>query len=264
MENYMKRASDFRKGARDALKGKWGIAVLAGIITSMLGGSNSYYGALNLNFDIPSDIPSGSGEQMLEGLSFESLFANIPTEVLAFLGAFLGFIVIAGLIFGTAFFILGSIINVGYSSFSLDLVDGKRGEIGTLFAYFKHWKVCVLSNLLRALYVFLWSLLFVIPGIIAAYSYMMVPYIVADNPDISPSEALRRSKSMMRGNRWRLFCLEISFIGWAILSLLTLGIGCLWLTPYVETSLAEFYREISGTRPKKVFDDPMLDFAFEG
>ena len=75
----------------------------------------------------------------------------------------------------------------------------------------------------------------------------MTGYILAENPDLSASEAIEQSKSMMAGNRWRLFCLHVSFIGWDILCSLTLGIGYLWLNPYKQAATAAFYREISGT-----------------
>ena len=98
------------------------------------------------------------------------------------------------------------------------------------------------------MYIILWSLLFIIPGLAAAYSYSMTRYILAENPYMSADEAIARSKQMMYGNRWRLFCLHISFIGWSLLStLLTFGIGELWLTPYRMTAEAAFYREVSGT-----------------
>ena len=166
------------------------------------------------------------------------------------------------LVFGIAMFILGSIINVGYSAFNLDLVDRRNAELGTLFSYFKNWKVCVLANLLQTVYILLWSLLLIIPGIIATYSYAMTPYILAENPNLSPKEALDRSKQMMIGNKWRLFCLDISFIGWTLLCILTLGIGTLWLNPYMNAARADFYREISGTRVHSGYYDPMGDFNY--
>ena len=117
-----------------------------------------------------------------------------------------------------------------------------------MFGYFSFWKTTAAARLLQTLYILLWSLLFIIPGIIAAYSYSMTGYILAENPNMPADEAIARSKQMMDGNRWRLFCLQISFIGWSILSsLLTFGIGDLWLTPYRQAASAVFYREISGT-----------------
>ena len=75
----------------------------------------------------------------------------------------------------------------------------------------------------------------------------MIPYIQAEHPEMAPGDVLARSKEMMEGNRWRLFCLQFSFIGWSILSSLTLGIGNLWLTPYKQAATAAFYREVSDT-----------------
>ena len=103
-------------------------------------------------------------------------------------------------------------------------------------------------NLLRGIYVFLWSLLFVIPGIIATYRYAMASYILAEHPELPVNEAITRSKEMMQGNKFRLFCLIFSFIGWDFLCVLTFGIGNLWLTPYKKAAMADFYREVSGTR----------------
>ena len=89
--------------------------------------------------------------------------------------------------------------------------------------------------------------LFIIPGIVATYSYAMTEFILAEHPELTASEAIAQSKEMMTGNRWRLFCLHISFIGWDILCAFTLGIGNLWLRPYKQAANAAFYREISGT-----------------
>ena len=156
---------------------------------------------------------------------------------------------IFAIVTGLVLFVLGSVIEVGYSKFNLDLVDRrKEAKIETMFGYFSFWKTTAVSRLLQSVYILLWSLLFIIPGIMAAYSYSMTGYIPAENPNMTADEAIARSKQMMDGNRWRLFCLQISFIGWSILSsLLTFGIGDLWLTPYRQAASAAFYREVSGT-----------------
>ena len=243
----MKFAKDFRASAREALTGKWWDAVIAGILASILGVASRTASpgfSFNFNFDFDStEVPSGPIEEIF------------TPENLAVIAGIFAVAFAAGLVIGIAFFILGSIILPGYSKFNLDLIDGKRPQISSLFDYFRHWKKAIAANLLRAVYTFLWSLLFIIPGIIASYNYAMVPYIVAEDPNVSPKEALDRSKAMMYGNRWRLFCLEWSFFGWACLATLTCGIGGLWLMPYQQASYADFYREISGTRP--VIDIPV-------
>ena len=94
------------------------------------------------------------------------------------------------------------------------------------------------------IFILLWTLLLIIPGIIATYSYAMTFFIIADDPQAGALEAIGRSKEMMRGHRWKLFCLFLRFIGWSLLCLLTFGIGFLWLTPYMQTSLAHFYDDV--------------------
>ena len=158
------------------------------------------------------------------------------------------FIILAAVVMAVVYFILGSVVGVGYSRFNLDLVDRqKEPEIGILFGYFKFWKTTAAASFLQGLYVFLWSLVFIIPGIVAGYSYAMTDYILAEHPELTAGEAIEQSKAMMYGNRFRLFCLQFSFVGWDLLCALTLGIGNLWLRPYKQAAEAAFYRDISGT-----------------
>ena len=102
-----------------------------------------------------------------------------------------------------------------------------------------------LVPLLQGLFVFLWSLLFVIPGIIMAYAYSMAIYVANDNPELSAMDAIRKSRELMNGHKWDLFVLDLSFIGWIFLCLLTCGIGFFFLAPYIEMSHVEFYRELT-------------------
>lgn len=151
---------------------------------------------------------------------------------------------IAALVLAAVYFILGSIVGVGYARVNLNLFYGETPSFASLFSYFPYWKTTATARLLRSVYTLLWSLLFIIPGIVATYSYAMTDYILAEHPELTAGEAIARSKQMMEGNRWRLFCLHISFIGWAILSAFTLGIGNLFLTPYKQAAEAAFYQEL--------------------
>ena len=136
---------------------------------------------------------------------------------------------------------------LGIKVFNLRLVDQiEAKQHVSIFARFINWKTIIVSLLLRGLYIFLWSLLLILPGIIAAYSYSMTGYILAEHPGMTAREAIARSKELMSGKRFRLFCLHFSFIGWAILCVFTFGISSLWLSPYFEASITVFYREISG------------------
>jgi uncharacterized membrane protein len=227
-------SSDFRQRARDALCGNWFIAVIAGFLATLLGGI-SKSSTLDLNFS--TETETAELEQLLAELGITE---EMLTAIIAVIGAF----AIFGLVYMLISIVVGSAVSVGYAQFNLDLVDGLPASVGTLFSRFGQWKNAFLARFLSGIFVALWSLLFVIPGIIAAYDYAMIPFVLAENPELSASEALAESKRLMRGNRWRLFCLEMSFIGWAFLSIFTLGIGSLFLVPYVQASQAAFYREI--------------------
>ena len=242
----MKYAADYRSIARNALKGKWGIAVVSGLIASLLGAIGSKGPEFNV------ELNDGNFNASLQIFGQDIVSTNGGAEFWPVIAGIATYVAIFAIVFGIALFILGSIVEIGYTKFNLDLVDRqKEAEIGTLFGYFQFWKSAVCAKLLKGVYVLLWSLLFIIPGIIAGYSYAMTSYILAENPELTASEAIERSKQMMSGNRWRLFCVQISFIGWELLSaLLTFGIGSLWITPYKQAATAAFYREISGTEYK--------------
>jgi uncharacterized membrane protein len=94
------------------------------------------------------------------------------------------------------------------------------------------------------LFILLWTLLLIIPGIIAAISYSMTFYILADDNSIGAMDAIDKSKKMMDGYKWKYFCLGLRFLGWALLCILTLGIGFLWLMPYMQVSMAKFYDDV--------------------
>lgn len=97
---------------------------------------------------------------------------------------------------------------------------------------------------LVSVYIALWSLLLVVPGIIKSISYAMTPFILKDNPELSASQAIALSEKMMKGHKMEYFLLQMSFIGWVLLSFLTLGIGLLWLMPYMMAALASFYQNV--------------------
>ena len=241
----MKIAEDFRRIARNALTNKWFIAVAVGLVASILGGISGGGPEFKVNID-------GSNISMnfnVAGQTIKSIGTNggVDSEVGAFILASLPIIIIASLFAAVIYFALGSFIGVGYAKFNLNLVDKKNAAFETLFEYFSHWKTTTVARLLRALYVFLWSLLFIIPGIVAGFSYAMTDYILAEDPELTADEAISQSKSIMMGNKWRFFCLQFSFIGWDILATLAFGIGHLWLTPYKQAAYAAFYREVSGT-----------------
>ena len=114
---------------------------------------------------------------------------------------------------------------------------------------FGNYKRNLLGILLMYIYIILWTLLLIIPGIIKSFSYAMLPYILHDNPELSVKDALRKSEIMMKGHKFDLFCLVLSFLGWIILAIFTFGIGYLWLIPYMYCSMAAFYDDIKNGNP---------------
>ena len=140
--------------------------------------------------------------------------------------------------------LLSGPLTLGLASCFLKLVRCEPFIFENLFDGFKKFSSSVIAQLLITIFVILWSLLLIIPGIIASYSYSMVFYILSDNPELSAMEALNKSKELMLGYKWKLFCLHLTFIGWGILAILTLGIGFLWLTPYIYGSVASFYEDL--------------------
>jgi len=141
------------------------------------------------------------------------------------------------------FFLTGA-FTVGFCSFFLVIAEEGEARLECLFTGFKRFWTSFGAYFLSTLFIFLWLLLFIAPGIVAMFRYAMVYFIIADDEEVGPLEAIRQSKEMMKGNKWKFFCLHWRFLGWAILCNLTLGIGYLWLIPYMQTSFAKFYEDV--------------------
>ena len=121
---------------------------------------------------------------------------------------------------------------------------GEGAKVENMFSGFKDFPSTFMLGLMSSLFIFLWTLLFIIPGIVKAYSYSMAFYIKNDHPEYNWKQCLNESKRMMKGNKGKLFCLHLSFIGWIIVGALCLGIGILWVWPYIYVSTVEFYNEL--------------------
>lgn len=222
-------AEDFRRSAREALKGKWGLAVGTGFVAALLGAGGGFNYSSRYNYKdseyLKDFFQTDTGETILHIL--------IPLGVIL-------------IIYAVALFFIGGAITLGYVRFNKNLINNTNPEFKDIFSRFDIFWEGFLLQLLTGIFIALWTFLFIIPGIIAAYRYAMAPYILEDNPTLGITDAITASKNMMMGNKWRLFCLELSFIGWGFLCIFTLGIGFLWLFPYMSASKAAFYYEVSG------------------
>ena len=128
--------------------------------------------------------------------------------------------------------------------------------IPQLFSYFNSGMGRAIAvPLLMGIFVWLWTLLLIIPGIIMSLAYAMSNFVAADHPELDAVDCIRQSREIMKGHKWQLFCLNLSFLGWAILCVFTLGIGVLWLAPYKNTSMAEFYQDILRERGELIEDN---------
>ena len=141
-------------------------------------------------------------------------------------------------------FILSGPFEYGLKKASLAVSNTESIKVENLFDGFKEFAKSLTLHIINSLFIALWSLLFIIPGIIKAISYSMSYYILIENPNMSANDARKESMRLMQGNKWRYFCLQISFIGWILLSILTLGILMLWVSPYMYVAEAEFYKSL--------------------
>lgn len=148
----------------------------------------------------------------------------------------------------TAISIMSMMLGVGMTSVCLNVSRAMPAGFATLFDPFGLFFKFLLLNILMNIYIFLWSLLLFIPGIIASYRYSMAVYILLDNPEYSVSECIRLSKEMMNGNKLELFVLDLSFIGWMILTIIPFV--SLYVLPYRMTTRANFYNALCGYVPE--------------
>ena len=149
-----------------------------------------------------------------------------------------------------AVLLLSGPLMLGFTMVCLAVSRRQGASLSKLFEGFSRFGDSLVLFLLMDIFIFLWSLLLVIPGIIKMYSYSMSWFVLHDRPDLTGNEARKRSMYLMRGHKWRLFCLDFSFLGWYLLSALTLGILAFWVTPYHMTARAEFYQELLAEEQK--------------
>jgi uncharacterized membrane protein len=140
--------------------------------------------------------------------------------------------------------IISGPLMLGYCMLYIGFVRGEEIRLSGLFEGFQQFVNALLAYILQTVFIILWTLLLIIPGIIAAFRYAMTFFILADNPGMEGLTAITRSKELMIGNKWKLFCLGCRFIGWSLLCILTLGIGFLWFIPYLQTSVTIFYEDL--------------------
>ncbi len=140
--------------------------------------------------------------------------------------------------------LVSSTLTMGMTSLFMKVASGEDAKYDEVLSQGKNAIGALLVMFLTGLFTALWTLLLVIPGIIAGFSYTMAPYIFIENPNMGATDILRRSKEMMRGYKFEYFLLQLSFFGWVILCAFTFGIGYLWLFPFMGVTNANFYYKV--------------------
>ena len=221
--------SDIRAQARASLAGKWAAAIAVCLVAYILGGA-----LVSASF-----LPQVTYRWEGETVELEDALTALTTLSRSFGNSSISISVL-----GLVELILGGVVQLGYAKYLLKQQDRQETAISDLFSEFERFGQGFAQKFLRGLYCFLWGLLFVIPGIVKSYSYAMTPFIMAEYPSLTASEAIQASKDMMDGRKWELFVLRLTFIGWDIVAALTLNMGHLVLNPYKNAAEAAFYREI--------------------
>ncbi len=217
-------AADYKKIARNALKGHWFSAIGAGFFAVWMGA---------FTFSILSWF------EYVVVLYLAAFFLeSIPN--------FATILLIVILVISVFYFFFGGVIRLGYIDYNLALLDRRKATLSNLGHHLGSWWDVIATRIFRFCLMSLLYFLFIIPGIIAHYSYAMVPYIIEEKPDFNLDDVFRASRHIMKGHRFELFWLRLSFFGWYLLGFLTLGLGLLFVIPYKNAAEAAFYNEISG------------------
>ena len=245
----MKRNTDYKNAALAALKGNWGKAVLVTVIymaimyIAMGPYLYNYTKMITYARENMPQVSSSAGIGSAIRVAMEaSLSMAQDTEYIALQSKANGSMGLYYLIF--IFVVMPLTIGL-LNAFLKLLVQGDNALTENMFQIAKtnYWHK-VWGMFLMYVFVFLWSLLLVIPGIVKMFSYAMTPYILEEHPELSANDAIDHSRAMMKGHKFDLFWLILSFIGWMILCIFTFGIGYIWLLPYMETSIAGFYEDV--------------------
>lgn len=258
-------AADYRRLARENLRGNWGLSIAVVFMATLLGGA---LGGSSMSVEIPSTVQKLAADFMPALLPFLRLYSS----------SMLGL--------GLAQLILGGAVSLGNARYHLDQYDRKPLAFKTLFSRFDLFGAGLGMSLLIDLYCVLWGLLpvavgsiagllldlftpwyglllviaFLIPFAVTAYNYSLAFYLMAEYPEMGVHETLRASRILMRGRKWELFCLDFSFIGWIFLAALTFGVGNLFLGPYLSATNAAFYRQIKDPRQNAGNDERNLSY----
>lgn len=239
-----KRRDIKNRGKQSLKNGKFWTAVLVTLVASFMGVGTG------VSLSLPDTSLSSDTSLTADAVSETGAMTELVLK--DFLPVFLIVFFLILVIALAMVVFLSNIVLVSMNRFFIENLDQRPG-FKTLFWGFRngrYMKICV-SMFAYTATIMLFTLLFFIPGIIKYYQYYMVPYIIAENPDIGFRQAARISKNMMKGNKWRTYVLEISFMGWHLLGAITFGIGTIFISPYVNATFAALYERLRLNIPEE-------------
>ncbi len=256
------KISDVKRRGKATFKASYWKCVLVAFIISLLGGGvsagNSFSSVGTNSFNADNYVNEDGSYNFSAILGIDSDYDNkigeLAEEIASspnfgiILATFIGIFAFAMIISIALSIFLLTPLDTGCKKFFTEAGKTRRYELGNIvYAFNSNYMNVVKIMFLMNLKIFLWTLLFIIPGIIKTYEYLMIPYIVAENPNISSDEAFSRSRELMTGNKWHAFLLGLSFIGWIFLSLLLCGIPLIfYVAPYIAATDAELYLTLKG------------------
>lgn len=230
-KKLLTEASAHRARARAALRGNWACAVIAAFLVGILSGEGS---ALHMGVR-PGRIPPVSVSVPTALRDLLDYAIDMPKETVFAISAVM---LVLGLL-------LTGVMELGFARYSLDLIDGRKARLRDLFAGIPRFSDGLVMHLLRTGLVFLGDWLFLVPGIVLRYGLAMAPYILTEDPACSGTEALQRSWNMMRGHKLELLTLEVTFLGWVLMSAYIFSLADFPLNAYRAAAKADFYRKIA-------------------
>ena len=234
----MSTRAELKGRAKDCLRRYFWSALFVSVLQMLLMGTLSS-APVNANAVSSAVVSGQSVASQLEGGDLAYMMMVLPVVVM-------GILLSMAIGVGYSVFV-GNVIYVGSCRYFMESrAYGEDRGIGKLFYGFRRGSYLntVFTMFMMNLYVFLWSLLLFVPGVIKSYEYRMVPYILAENPNMNYRDVLALSRKMTDGHKMELFILELSFFGWAFLGTLLCGIGIIFVQPYMNTTFAEVYAEL--------------------
>lgn len=233
-----------KEKAKIALKQNYWKVVLVCTLLIILGTSGGSTYEFNMQGNTQASANDFGAMFNYNGVGMNTFFSmGYALGVFALIGFVLLLIIPLALAFGT---FIGNPLDLGARKFLLKTLNEKAEVKEVTFAFDSNYKNIVKILFFRDLYIILWSFLFIIPGIVKAYEYFMIPYLLIENPNLTKEEAFQLSKQMMMGQKWNTFVLQLSFIGWDILAALTLGIlNIFYVAPYRNLTFAALFEELN-------------------